>query len=201
MRLPAALFALVLATTPLLASAQTVPPAPAPSPGTGIGAEVSAGLRMASQTLQTQLQARTAILAALTPAHRELLAKIVGELAIAPDPNLDAAAARLDAALFPAEVQAIGRVEAGKRAQVMAEAGQLRSTLQSTLSAEQLKQMQAASAELVRGMAPDGRMNQAMAKMIQAEGDPGHVLLTMVLVGMQPYGKIFHIFEPNGNRR
>jgi hypothetical protein len=50
---------------------------------------------------------RTQVLAALTPAHRALLASIVGNMAIAANPDHKAAAARLDAALSPAEKSAV----------------------------------------------------------------------------------------------
>jgi hypothetical protein len=49
-------------------------------------------------------------LAALTPAHRTLLANVVGGLAIAANPNVDEAAARLDAALSSGEKDAIVRI-------------------------------------------------------------------------------------------
>ncbi len=129
------------------------------------------------------------MLAALTPAHRELLAKVVGELAISPDPNFDAAAARLDAALSPAEVQALGRVEAAKRAETATQVGQMQSTLQNTLSPDQVKAMQH---DAVQAMQAAGtRMGPEIAKMIQTQGDPGHVLLQATLLGVQPFIKMF----------
>lgn len=56
---------------------------------------------------QLHQQARSQILAALSPAHKQLLARIVGELAIAPTPDVDSAARELNAALTPAESQSI----------------------------------------------------------------------------------------------
>ena len=50
---------------------------------------------------------RTQVLAALSPAHRQLLASIVGEMAIATNPDHKGAAARLDAALSPSEKNAV----------------------------------------------------------------------------------------------
>lgn len=52
-------------------------------------------------------QARTAVLNALTPAHKALLSSIVGGLAVAASPDPDAAAAKLDAALSATEKQQI----------------------------------------------------------------------------------------------
>jgi Spy/CpxP family protein refolding chaperone len=59
------------------------------------------------QMEQLHAQARAKVLAALTPAHRALLAQIVGSLAIAPNPDPDAAAKQLNAALSPGEAQAV----------------------------------------------------------------------------------------------
>lgn len=50
---------------------------------------------------------RSQILAALSPAHRQLLASIVGNMAIAANPDYKAAAARLDAALSTTEKNAV----------------------------------------------------------------------------------------------
>ncbi|HEY1728838.1 MAG TPA: hypothetical protein VGG22_10725 [Candidatus Baltobacteraceae bacterium] len=47
------------------------------------------------------------MLATLSPAHRELLASLVGNMAIAANPDHKAAAARLDAALSPSEKSAV----------------------------------------------------------------------------------------------
>lgn len=53
------------------------------------------------ETLHKQF--RTQVLAALTPAHKQLYAQIVGNLAIAASPDPRAAAAQLDAALSASE--------------------------------------------------------------------------------------------------
>ena len=62
-----------------------------------------------SRTRMEQLhsQARLAMLIALTPAHRNLLAQIVGQLAIAPNPSPASAAKELDASLSQQEGRAI----------------------------------------------------------------------------------------------
>lgn len=64
-----------------------------------------------------QRQFRANVLAALTPAHRNLLASVVGQMAIAPSPDPRAAAQRLDAALTPAERNAIAAAEQSFMAQ------------------------------------------------------------------------------------
>jgi hypothetical protein len=52
-------------------------------------------------------QYRAQVLGALTPAHKQLLASVVGQLAIAASPDPRAAAAKLDAALSSGEKTAI----------------------------------------------------------------------------------------------
>jgi Spy/CpxP family protein refolding chaperone len=59
------------------------------------------------QMEQLQQQGRLRILGALSPAHRALLAQIVGSLATAPNPDEGAAIHQLDAALSPGEAQNI----------------------------------------------------------------------------------------------
>ncbi len=50
---------------------------------------------------QEQRAFRQSMLAALTPEHRQLLAQIASDLVIAPNPDLEGASRRLDAALSP----------------------------------------------------------------------------------------------------
>jgi hypothetical protein len=52
-------------------------------------------------------QARLAMLNSLTPAHRNLLAQVAGQLAIAPNPDAALAARQLDANLSSGEARAI----------------------------------------------------------------------------------------------
>jgi hypothetical protein len=89
----AAVAAFTLSAAPALA--QVAPPPGPPNPA------------MRQQMMRIHQTARTSILAALTPAHKALLAQVVGELAISNSPDVDAAASRLDAALSSGEKQAI----------------------------------------------------------------------------------------------
>jgi Spy/CpxP family protein refolding chaperone len=59
------------------------------------------------QLEQLHQQVRAKVLGSITPAHRSLLAQVVGSLAISPNPNSDAAVKQIDAALSPAEAQAV----------------------------------------------------------------------------------------------
>jgi hypothetical protein len=66
--------------------------------------------QMDSQMHQLSVQARTAVLQSITPQHRQLLAQVVGALAIAPDPNYAAASKQLNAALSQQEAQSVIRI-------------------------------------------------------------------------------------------
>ena len=59
------------------------------------------------QLEQLHTQVRSKVLGDLTPAHRSLLAQVIGSLAIAPNPDRDAAVRQLNAALSSGEAQAI----------------------------------------------------------------------------------------------
>jgi len=104
-------FALLLA--PAVASAQTAATVPDHGPSAGM-------IRMHEQMMQARQQVRAQMLGALTPAHRTLLASVVGGLAVSPSPNVEAAAKQLDAALSPQESRAILDVEASFHAQMRA---------------------------------------------------------------------------------
>ncbi|MDQ6933365.1 MAG: hypothetical protein M3160_09365 [Candidatus Eremiobacteraeota bacterium] len=67
--------------------------------------------------MQLHRQARSSVLAALTPAHRALLSQVVGRLATDPNPDVAGAARTLDAALTPAESQTIVRIAANTHTQ------------------------------------------------------------------------------------
>jgi len=102
-----ALTAIIAASlfTPLGALADNTPPPPScPCQG-------PPGFRSFEQ-VHTQVdkvrsQARATMLNALSPQHRSLLAQVVGGLAIAQTPDVDAAAKTLDGALSPVESKAI----------------------------------------------------------------------------------------------
>jgi len=139
--------------------------------------------------MQTHRQGRIAMLGALTQPHRELLARVVGELAIAPEPDIDAAATQLDAALTPAEVQTIGRIQGDLRDRLVTQFSQLHTRMEHSLTPEQVKQLQNDGAALGRAFLQNGQ-NPAITKLLQTQNDPGHALLTAVLSGMQPYAKL-----------
>lgn len=91
-------FAAALAAMPVASFAQAGPGAP--------------NISRDFEQLHTQMQQihnaeRAQILAALTPAHKALVASVIGQLAISATPDYEAAAKRLDAALSGAERQGI----------------------------------------------------------------------------------------------
>lgn len=94
----------LLASVPVLVFAQAQPPpggAPWPRPDAG-------QMRQNMQQMQAlHQQFRAKVLGALTPAHRNLLASIAGQLAVSANPDSKAAVAKLDAALSSSEKQAI----------------------------------------------------------------------------------------------
>ncbi|HEX5274573.1 MAG TPA: hypothetical protein VFW34_04795 [Candidatus Rubrimentiphilum sp.] len=96
----------LLALVPAFAFAQSQPPpgpggAPWPRPD-------SAAMRQNMQQGQAMhKQFRANVLGALTPAHRNLLASIAGQLAVSTNPDRKAAVQKLDAALSSGEKQAI----------------------------------------------------------------------------------------------
>lgn len=75
---------------------------------------------------------RRQVLAALTPAHRQLLATVVGQLAVSDKPDHKAAAAKLDAALSSNEKQAI-----------LAAHAQMMTQMEAQMKAQHEKMMQA----------------------------------------------------------
>jgi hypothetical protein len=98
------LLSLALAGTvamPLAASAQQAPPSP---PTQAQRQQMHANFEKMRQ-LHEQFRAK--VLGALTPAHRQLLAQVAGNLAVSTKPDYRGAAKQLDAALTPAERNAI----------------------------------------------------------------------------------------------
>lgn len=89
------------------------------------------------QMEQVRLQTRARMLAALTPAHRALVANVVGQLVTSVNPNPQAAAASLDALLAPVEKQSIVNIAAAERSNVRALMSQQRAAFESTLTADQ----------------------------------------------------------------
>lgn len=131
---------LALLSAPILASAQGSSPAspataPAVSPPNhawpsrpGITpadlaqgkAFLAAAIAIGQRQRALMESSRANLFAAITPAHREAVAQIIGELAMSSNPDANAAAKQIDAALSPAEKAAVIAADQASRAQTAA---------------------------------------------------------------------------------
>jgi hypothetical protein len=102
--------------TALIVASFSVPPAVAfaqngapPAPGAAPPRWSDHGpmRQVRGQLENIRQQERDKVLAALTPAHRQLLANVAGQMAVSQSPDPRAAAAQLDAALTPGEKDTI----------------------------------------------------------------------------------------------
>jgi hypothetical protein len=168
-----ALFTLALALAPGLAFAQQTVPAVAPAADGALPHPNFAAMQqMRTQMQQIHTQARLQILSSLTPAHRALLANIVGQLAIAPNPDRAAAARALDAALSPTEARSILATETAARTQSRNLMMAARAQFESTLSPDQRAAMSQRFADRPQGQA---------GMHMQRTPDPGRSLLEAAL--------------------
>jgi len=110
MKTHALILTIALAAVPFTALAQDpASPAPQHSPLTETQRQeiFSTFKTFGEKERQLRDQARSRMLAALTPEHKQLLAQMAGQLAIAEKPDRDAAAKQLDSALSASERQAV----------------------------------------------------------------------------------------------
>jgi uncharacterized membrane protein YdfJ with MMPL/SSD domain len=112
-------------------------------------------------------QSRTEILSALTPAHKAAVANIIGQLAVAPNPNPEAAAHQLDALLSSGERSSILRIHESMRTQ-------MRSLMESMHS-----QMQQAMQQSGAPAGPPRGMHEGFGGGQHAAPDAGHILLML----------------------
>jgi Spy/CpxP family protein refolding chaperone len=143
-------------------------------------------LRM--QMMQIRQQARQQMLAALTPAHRQLLANVVGQLAIAPTPDRRAAARKLDAALSPTEAHAVLAAELSARNQSRSLMQTARAQFEASLTPDQKAAMAAREANRPKwqgggpGQEPGQGPWQGRGRMHRTP-DAGRTLLEVALGG------------------
>jgi hypothetical protein len=123
---------------------------------------------------QLQAQARVAALNTLSPAHRNLLAQVAGQLAISANPDVNAAVRTIDNALTAAEGRAIVGISTSLQIQS-----------QQVMEAAR-QQMLAANPH---GM-PQGAVMRSGNMMYRASEttDPGLLLLQMSMGVVQPAG-------------
>jgi hypothetical protein len=125
--------------------------------------------RFAQQEEQLFQQLRWQILATLSPVHRRAVGATIGELAIAPNPDLQAAAKRLDQLLSGGEQQRILAAHEAFRTQSRQLHEQMRTELQ--------QEMPAWHSGMTHGGPPDGSMPQ------HRQLDAG----TLVLIALSPH--------------
>jgi len=126
--------------------------------------------QMHAQMRQIRANERTQALNALSPQHRAMLSTMAGQLATSSNPNIDAAAARLDAILTPAEKQGVMNAVQNARAQ------------QRSLFAN----MRAQSG--YNGPA-NGRNSQGYGQRSQHFNDVGYLLLRLSMPGPDHMGR------------
>jgi hypothetical protein len=126
--------ALALSVIPVAALAQgsNAPPALSPDQRQALHQTFE---RFAQQEEQLHQQMRWQILSVLSPVHRRVVGATIGELAIMPNPDVGAAAKRLDEMLSPGEQQRILAAHASFEAQSRQLHEQMRTELQSELPA------------------------------------------------------------------
>ena len=129
---------------------------------------------------QLHAQARLSLLNSLTPAHRALLANVVGQLAISASPDAAAAARELDASLSPGERNSVLNVSTSFEQQ----AKQLMDSAR--------QQLQASGAAPPMGMHAMGPGMHGMTERMPS--DAGTVLLGMAARTLEPP----HAFGPGG---
>jgi hypothetical protein len=113
-QLTAAIMAIALSTLPCIALAdQNGYSTPSPQ----MHAAFSAMEQAHAKVEQLHAQARLLALNALTPAHRALLAQVVGQLAISANPDVNGAARSIDKALTQNEGRAIVNISASLESQ------------------------------------------------------------------------------------
>jgi len=151
------LLTLAFLLSPVAGFAQDAPP-PGPPPAADLAAPTGepgapgpqrfAEMRQNRAQIEAlHTQARAQMLGALTPAHRTALANIVGQLAIAANPDPRVAAAQLDALLTTGEKQSILNVHTQLRAQMRTMMEAARARMEASLTPEQKADMASRQAE------------------------------------------------------
>ena len=122
----AAAFAAAM-TAPALAQ-EPPAPGPPPTPNSEMRQQMESTHK---QMEQIRMQERSQMLGSLTPAHRQLLATLAGQLATSTTPDYKGAAARLDAALSSNEKQTILSASQAARQKMRAQMESMRTSMES----------------------------------------------------------------------
>ena len=142
--------------------------------------QMEAMQKVREQMRQIHTNARLQMLGSLTPAHRAALANIIGQLAIAPNPNRKAAEAQIDALLSNSEKSSVLNAEASARTNSRSLMESARTQFEATLSADDRAKMQARDAARQQRMA----QGQTRGREFGAETpDAGRSLLRVSSAG------------------
>ncbi len=171
-----AVLAAALTIAPALSLADESNGAPQPPPGFAIMEQAH------SKVEQLHSQARLSMLNALTPAHRTLLAQVVGQLAIAANPDAAAASRQLDASLSPTESRTIVSIN-------------------TSLEQQTRTIMESAHQQMMKSLPPGdqgpggehhmGYFREARPGEPQMQNDPGMILLATAARSVGPQDMMF----------
>jgi len=197
-----AMFAVAAISLPLGAFAEPPAPMGPPPPGMVMGFGVDGANLTQSQRQQfgqimeqthqqmdqLQTQLRSKVLGSISPAHRQLLAQVVGNLAISPNPDWEAAARQLDSALSPSEAQTVLAAHQAGMQQMMSIMQSAHQRVQSLLTAQQRQQM-----TTMHGAGGP----QAHAMFVHG-GSPGQITAGMILLHLSEAGGGDHVYMMMG---
>jgi Spy/CpxP family protein refolding chaperone len=188
-----------LLAAPFAAAAQTPTPVPsspvtAPAPP-GPPAPHMHRFPMDLQTMRKfhdqasalRTKSRAQILDALSPAHRQYVATLIGQLAVSENPDPKAAAARIDAMLSSAERNNVLAADQSYRTQMRALITQMRTQMMSQLTTDERAHMTTGMSQMMaRGQAEsNGRPPRTP--------DAGRIILDTALGGFGPRMMFFGI--------
>lgn len=128
------------------------------------------------QMQQLMSQSRSRVLGSITPAHRQLLAQVVGNLAVAPNPDWDAAAKQLNAALSPGEAQAVLSTHQAAMQQMMSLMQATHQRMEAVLTSQQRSSMQ------------NGHPNEQTHERMFFKGAPGTLTAGEILLHLSEMG-------------
>jgi hypothetical protein len=184
---------LALAFAPAFAAAQSA--SPSASPPMMSSGQMRAHMQIFRQfhdrAEHLHASARAAMLGALSAAHRALLARIVGDLAVASHPNRDAAAQQLDAALSAREKHVILTEASYVKTQMHALVEHMRSQMMSTMTREQRQQVVTMHGRM------DGGMAMGMRERHHETPDAGEILLRMATNDHPPMMQFMMVHHPH----
>jgi Spy/CpxP family protein refolding chaperone len=184
-----ALLGFALAMSPTLVAAQSSPSPDAAAPAVS-HPSFAAMQQMHEQLEQIHRQARLQMLASLTPAHRTLLASVIGQLAISANPDRQVAARSLDAALSQNEQRSVLSVATNAHTQERSLMEAARTQFEASLTPEQRAAMQE------RMASHEAQRPAGMALAAKEPADAGMMLLDLAIGAGHEGGRAFGFRGP-----